>query len=67
MNNKIEALLDTCVKKSLKWNPKQAEKFSIVPMGSTDLTKDAIESFEYELSMLTIAERVRAERGIKPD
>lgn len=67
MNNKIEALLDTCVKKSLGWDPKKAAKFSIVPMGDFDPVQAAFENFEHELAMLTIGEKVRAERGIKPE
>lgn len=56
MNSKIEALLDVCVKRSLKYDPIQAEKWSIVQCARNeylDPDYDPIEMLEFTLMALS--------------
>jgi len=63
MNNKIEALLDTCVKKSLGWDPIQAAKWSIVECAKSEFLHPEYDPFKM-LEFQLMAETIRKKYGI---
>jgi hypothetical protein len=66
MNRVNEALLDVCVKKSLKWDPIEAEKWSIVQCAKNEFLDpeyDPFKMLEYQL----MADTIRKKYGIEKE
>lgn len=61
-----EALLDVCVKKSLKWDPVEAEKWSIVPCAKNEFLDPEYDPFKM-LEFQLMANTIREKYGITGD
>lgn len=66
MNRVNEALLDVCVKRSLKWDPIEAEKWSIVPCAHSEFLDPDYDPFKM-LEFQLMADTLRQKYGISKE
>lgn len=66
MNRTNEALLDVCVKKSLRWDPAEAEKWSIVQCAKNEFLDPEYDPFKM-LQFQLMADTIRLKYGITKD
>lgn len=65
-NRVVEALLDVCVKRSLRYDPIQAEKWSIVPCAKNEYLDPEYDPFKM-LEFTLMAYTLRQKHGVTAD